>query len=61
MKTLAIGKVNNKSVKDIFITIASFLFVGDLNVHHQELFGSTTTIRHGVAAFAFAAMSSSDQ
>ena len=32
---------------------ASFLFVGDLNGHHQEmdLLGSTTTNRHGVAAF----------
>ena len=29
---------------------ASFLFVGDLNGHHQELLGSTTTNRHGVAA-----------
>ena len=25
---------------------ASFLFVGDLNVHHQEWLGSTTTNRH---------------
>ena len=30
---------------------ASFLFVGDLNGHHQEWLGSTTTNRHGVAAF----------
>ena len=29
---------------------ASFLFVGDLNDHHQEWLGSTTTNRHGVAA-----------
>ena len=28
-----------------------FLFVGDLNLHHQELLGSTTTNRHGVATF----------
>ena len=28
---------------------ASFLFVGDLNDHHQEWLGSTTTNRHGVA------------
>ena len=28
---------------------ASFLFVGDLNGHHQEWLGSTTTNRHGVA------------
>ena len=32
---------------------ASYLFVGDLNGHHQELSGSTTTNRHGVAAFDF--------
>ena len=31
---------------------ASFLFVGDLN--GQEWLGSTTTNRHGVAAFDFA-------
>ena len=30
---------------------ASFLFVDDLNGHHQEWMGSTTTNRHGVAAF----------
>ena len=29
---------------------ASFLFVGDLNGHHQEWLGSTTTNSHGVAA-----------
>ena len=29
---------------------ASFLFVGDLNGHHQEWLGFTTTNRHGVAA-----------
>ena len=29
----------------------SFLFVGDLNGHYQEWLGSTTTNRHGVAAF----------
>ena len=28
---------------------ASFLFVGDLNGHHQEWLGSTTMNRHGVA------------
>ena len=33
---------------------ASFLFVGDLNGHHQERLGSTTTNRHGVAALDFA-------
>ena len=40
---------------------ASFRFVGDLNGHHQELFGSTTTNRHGVAAFDFATVSGCDQ
>ena len=33
---------------------ASFLFVGELNGHHQEWLGSTTTNHHGVAAFNFA-------
>ena len=33
---------------------ASFQFVGDLNGHNQEWLGSTTTNRHGVAAFDFA-------
>ena len=36
---------------------ASFLFVGDLNGHHHEWLGSTTTNRHGVAAFDFATVS----
>ena len=40
---------------------ASFLFVGDLNGHHQEWLGSTTTKRHGVAAFDFATVSGFDQ
>ena len=40
---------------------ASFLFVGDLNGHHQEWFGSTTANRHGVAAFDFATVSGCDQ
>ena len=40
---------------------ASFLFVGDLNGHHQECLGSTTTNRHGVAAFDFATVSGCDQ
>ena len=35
---------------------ASFLFVGDLNGHHQEWLGSTNTNRHGVAAFDFASL-----
>ena len=30
---------------------ASFLFVFDFNGHHREWLGSTTTYRHGVAAF----------
>ena len=30
---------------------ASFLFVGDLNGHHQEWLGSATTNSHGVTAF----------
>ena len=34
-------------------TYASVLFEGDLNCHHQEWLGSTTTNRHGVAAFDF--------
>ena len=33
---------------------ASFLFVGDLNGHHQDWLGSTTTNRHCFAAFDFA-------
>ena len=41
--------------------LASFLFVGDLNGHHQEWMGSTTTNRHGVAAFDFTIMSGCDQ
>ena len=36
---------------------ASFLFVGDLNGHHQEWLGSRTRNRHGVAAFDFATVS----
>ena len=40
---------------------ASFLFVGDLNGRHQEWLGSTTTNRHGVAAFDFATISGCDQ
>ena len=40
---------------------ASFLFVGDLNGHHQEWLGSTTTNRHGVEAFNFATVSGCDQ
>ena len=40
---------------------ASFLFVGDLNGHHQEWLGFTTANRHGVAAFDFAIVSGFDQ
>ena len=40
---------------------ASFLFVGDLNGHHQEWLGSMTTNCHGVAAFDFATVSGCDQ
>ena len=39
----------------------SFLFVGDSNGHHHEWFGSTTTNRHGVAAFDFTTVSGCDQ
>ena len=41
--------------------LTSFLFMGPLNVHHQEWLGSTTTNRHGVAAFDFATVSGCDQ
>ena len=40
---------------------ASFLFVGDLNGHHQEWLCSTTTNRHGVATFDFATVYGCDQ
>ena len=40
---------------------ASFLSVGDLNCHHREWLGSTTTNRHGVAAFDFATVPGCDQ
>ena len=40
---------------------ASFLFLGDLNGHHQEWLGFTTTNCHGVAAFDFATVSGCDQ
>ena len=33
----------------------------DLNGHHQKWLGSTTTNRHGVAAFNFATVSGCDQ
>ena len=40
---------------------AALLFVCDLNVNHQEWLGSSTTNRHGVAAFDFATASGCDQ
>ena len=40
---------------------ASFLFVGDLNGHHQEWSRSTTTNHHSVAALDFATVSGCDQ
>ena len=40
---------------------ASFLLLGDLNVHHQEWLDSTTTNRQGVTAFDFATVSGCDQ
>ena len=40
---------------------ASFLIVGDLNGHHQEWLGSSTTNRHRVSAFDFATVSGFDQ
>ena len=40
---------------------ASFLFVGDLNGHHQDWLGSTTTDNYGVAAFDVATVSGCDQ
>ena len=39
----------------------SFLFWGDFNGHHQEWLGSTTTNRHGVAAFDFTTVFGCDQ
>ena len=36
---------------------ASFLFVGDLNGHHQEWLDSTTTNRHGISQQALVAIS----
>ena len=40
---------------------ASFLFVGNLNGHHQEWLGSTTTNRHCVAALDVTTVSGCDQ
>ena len=41
--------------------LASFLFVGDLNGHHQECLGSLTTNRHGLAAVDLATVSGYNQ
>ena len=40
---------------------ACFLFVGDLNGHHQEWLGSRIMNRHRVAAFDFATACGCDQ
>ena len=40
---------------------ASFLFVSELNGHHQKWLGSTTTNSHGVADFGFSTVSGCDQ
>ena len=40
---------------------ASFLFMGNMNGHHQEWLGSTTTNGHGAAALDFAIVSGCDQ
>ena len=40
---------------------ASFMFVGDLNGHHQEWLGSSMTNSYGVAVFDFATVSGCDQ
>ena len=40
---------------------ALIMFVSDLNDHHQEWFGSTTTNRHGVTALNFATVSGCNQ
>lgn len=35
----------------------AFIFVGDMNGHHQEWLGSACTARHGIAAFEFSIVS----
>ena len=40
---------------------ASFLFVGDMNGHHQEWLDSPTKNRRGAATFDFATVSGCDQ
>ena len=49
----SMAAVHSKDVR------APFLFVGDLNGHHREWLGSTTTNRHEV--FDFATVSGCDQ
>ena len=39
----------------------TYLFVDNLNGHHQKSLGSTTTNRHGVAAFDFTTVSGCDR
>ena len=58
MVTIAIASMAAVQAEDVR---ASFLFVGDLNDHHQEWLGSMTTNRHGVAAFDFVTVSGCDQ
>ena len=40
---------------------ACFVFAGDLNVHHREWLGSSTTNSHGIAALDFSTVSGCDQ
>ena len=55
MFTASMAAVQAEDVREFF------LLVGDLNGQHQEWLGSTTTNRHGVAAFDFATVSGCDQ
>ena len=43
------------------VVCAYFLFVGDLNGHHQDWLGSMTMNCHGVVAFDFTTVSGCDQ
>ena len=56
-----LGKLASMAVVQAEDIRASFLFVGDLNGHHQEWLGSTTTNPYGVAALDFAAVSDCDR
>ncbi|KAK4315411.1 hypothetical protein Pmani_013328 [Petrolisthes manimaculis] len=40
---------------------ALFVFMDDLNVHHEEWLGSSITTRYGVAALDFSSVSGCDQ